>query len=206
MSTKKQLANLKRAIVAHVAEGFSTRNDIVGRFTEDPDEEEYGEVDDALVEKLVDQAVRAHHAKQAKWTTPTDCDKLDAAFKALERNGVVARQNFTCCSNCGEAEIGGEMAEVKGRGRKVIGYAFYHMQDTQSAVDGGSIYIKYGASEITDDNTRMIGRKIAAALTAAGLKPDWDDDPNTAIRVKLKWRKRRKDRLPKPSTAVRPAK
>ncbi len=197
MPTKKQLANLKRGIAAHVAEGFSTRGAIVDRFTEDPDEEEYGEVEGATVKALVDQAVRAHHTKQARWTTPTDCDKLDSAFKSLERKGVVARQNFTCCSNCGHHEIWDEIETAREKKRTVIGYAFYHMQDTESAVDGGGIYVKFSAVENDDVKKRLVGQKVVDALTAAGLKPDWDGDPGDAIAVKVKWRKRRKDRLTK---------
>jgi hypothetical protein len=196
MPTQKQLANLKRAVVAHVAEGFSTRVDIVGRFTEDPDEDEYGELDEEAVEKLIDQAILAHHVKQAKWGTPTDCDRLDAAFKSLERKGVVAWQNFTCCSNCGHHEVWDEIKEMQKK-RKVIGYAFYHMQDTESAVDGGGIYVKYAAVENDDEKKKVSGQKVVDALTATGLKPDWDGDPGCAVAVKLKWRKRRKDKLPK---------
>jgi hypothetical protein len=206
--TKKQLAELKKAIAAHVAEGFSSRTDIVGRFTEDPDEEAYGEHDEAAVGRYVEEAIRAHHAKQATWTEPTDCDKLDVAFRSLNRKGVIARQNFSCCSNCGEAEIGGEMNEAKENGRKVIGYAFYHMQDKESAVEGHGIYIKYGAAVVDETRTRLIGEKIMAALTDAGLKAKWNGKPDTCVVVPMKWRKRRKDRMSKakPTTAVRRSK
>jgi hypothetical protein len=200
--TKKQLVELKKDIAAHVAEGFSSRTDIVGRFTEDLDEEAYGEHDEASVKGYVEEAIRAHHAKQAMWTKPTDCDKLDAAFRSLNRKGVLARQNFSCCSNCGEAEIGGEMNEAKANGRKVIGYAFYHMQDTESAVMGHGIYIKYGAAKVDAALTKVIGQKIFDALTAAGLKPNWNGKPDTCVVVALKWKKRRKDRLPKAKTTT----
>lgn len=193
MPTKTQLANLKRGIAAQVAEGFTEADEIVMGFVEDPDEEEYGELDEEAVEKLVDQAIRAHHVKQTKWPPPTDCDKLDAAFKALERKGIVARQHFTCCSNCGHHEIWDEIKEAQAK-RKVIGYAFYHMQDTQSAVDGGGIYVKFAAVENDDVKKRLVGQKIVDALTTTGLKPRWDGDPGCAIAVRLKWRKRRKDK------------
>jgi hypothetical protein len=194
--TKKQLANLKRAAAAYVAEGFSDRADIIARFTDDPDEEEYGEVDEEAVEALVDLALRAHHTKQKRWKLPTDCDKLDTAFKSLERKGVVARQNFTCCSNCGHHEIWDEVKQTRAKG-KVIGYAFYHQQDTEAAVDGGGIYVKFAAVENDDVKKRLVGQKVVDSLTAAGLKPRWDGDPGCAVAVKLKWRKRRKDKMPK---------
>ncbi|MCU0702511.1 MAG: hypothetical protein MUF18_00780 [Fimbriiglobus sp.] len=62
---------------------------------------------------------------------------------------------------------------------------------------GGGIYVKFAAIEDDDVKKRLVGQKIADALTAAGLKPKWGGDPNTAVFVKLKWRKRRKDRVPK---------
>jgi hypothetical protein len=93
--TKRQLARLKKDIAAYVAEGFSSRRDIVGRYVDDPDEEIYGEVAESTVVAFVEEAIRSHHVKQATWTKPTDCDKLDTAFKTLERQGIVARQRFT---------------------------------------------------------------------------------------------------------------
>lgn len=192
MPTKKQIANLTRAVAAQVAEGFSEADEIVMEFVENPDEAEYGEVDEAAVEKLVAGAVRTHQAKQRWWRTPTDCDKLDAAFDALDRRGVVARQHFTCCSTCGHSEIWDEVKTSRKR-RKVVGYAFYHMQDTQSAVDGGGIYVKYAAVDNDDAKKKRIGQQVVDALTAAGLKPRWDGDPNCAVFVPVKWRKRRID-------------
>jgi hypothetical protein len=199
--TKKQLAELKKAIAAHVAEGFSSRANIVGRFTEDLDEEEYGEHDEAAVERYVEEAIRAHHVKQATWTTPTDCDKLDAAFRSLNRKGIIARQNFSCCSTCGHYEMG---LELKGpRRRRMTGYAFYHIQDTESAVEGGGVYIKFGATSSDRVGNEAVGLKVTDSLTAAGLMHEWNGDPDTAVFVPLKWKKRRKDRLKKAPTAVR---
>jgi hypothetical protein len=201
MPTKKQLAELKKDIAAHVAEGFSSRAAIVGRFTEDPDEESYGELDEGAVEKMVDQAIAAHHAKQATWSKPTDCDKLDVVFRSLNRKGILARQNFSCCSNCGHYEMESELKDPKHR--RVTGYAFYHLQDTESAVEGGGIHLKYDAVVNDPVKKRLIGQTITDALTAAGLKPDWDGNPDTAVYVPVKWKKRRKDRLKKSTTAVR---
>src|SRR5262245_52096784 len=47
---------------------------------------------------LAEQAVMAHRAEQASWPATTDCDRLDAAFAALDGIGVVARQHFSCCA------------------------------------------------------------------------------------------------------------
>jgi hypothetical protein len=79
------------------------------------------------------------------------------------------------------------------------------MQDVEAAVASGGIYIKYDAAENDPVKKKLIGQKIVKALTAAGLKPKWDGDPDTAVFVPMKWKKRRKDRLKK-TNAVRRAK
>ena len=163
-------------------------------FTDDPDEEEYGEVEEQSVEQLVDQAIRAHHAKQATWTEPTDCDKLDTAFATMEARGLVARQNFTCCNTCGRAEIWDEIVAAE-ESREVIGYAFYHMQDTESAVEGGSIYIKYGA--VVGGSAVEVGQRILDSLHECRVDADWSGSANDAVKVSLAdWRKRRVNELP----------
>ncbi|MBX9623093.1 MAG: hypothetical protein K2X82_04690 [Gemmataceae bacterium] len=188
-------AALQPQIASAVAEGFDDRDDLIDNFT-NLTVEEHGRDDlGPLVTGLVDAALAAHARRQARWPAVTDCDRLDRAFEALEEQGVVARQHFSCCSNCGEAEIGGEIAAAEDDGREVVGYAFYHQQDTQRAAEGGGIYVKYGPN--TDGpETAAIGRMIVAAVEAAGLKAEWDGSPNNAVLVRLKWRKRRADGEP----------
>src|SRR4029453_10638281 len=48
-----------------------------------------------------DEELAAHTARQSTWPKTTDCDRLDAAFVALEKSGVISRQHFSCCGNCG---------------------------------------------------------------------------------------------------------
>ena len=184
-------AELRERITAVVAEGFSDRGDIIGQFTENA-EDDYGRDDlEPLIEKLTDAALAEHHRKQAKWKGLTDNDRLDNAFEVLERAGIVARQNFTCCSTCGRYEIGDEITAAKKKRRPVSGYAFYHMQDTEGAVEGGGIYIKYDTLTNDEEKKKEVGRKIVTALEESDLDAVWNGDPNTAILVKLKWQKRR---------------
>jgi hypothetical protein len=190
-SKAKIEAELRERITAAVAEGFDERDEIIVGQTENAEDEYERDDLEPLVEKLTDQALAAHHRKQAKWKGRTDNDRLDHAFEALERAGIVARQNFTCCSTCGHYEIGDEIKAAKKKRRPVSGYAFYHMQDTESAVEGGGIYVKYDTLANDDEKKKDVGRKIVEALEEAELETVWDGNPNTAILIKLKWRKRR---------------
>lgn len=170
---------------SEVASGFSTRDEIVAEVPEYFGDD-LPDLDAYLVARIVDEELARHALQQAEWDGPTDCDRLDLAFAHLERENIVARQDFSCCGNCGTAEIGDEATpESKG-------YVFYHMQDTQHAVDGGGLYFNYGIfEEGTDADAIAIGWRLVEALREAGLKPQWEGDLRKRVFVPLVWRKRR---------------
>ncbi|MDB5430748.1 MAG: hypothetical protein JWP35_1864 [Caulobacter sp.] len=159
------------------------------------------ELDPALVKREAPRMLREALAEQAvaerSWSSQTDCDRLDAAFAALEADGVISRQNFTCCGTCGSAEIWDEIAEAEQSGRPARGYAFFHMQDTESAAEGYGLYLNYGAREEGEPAALAIGRDIVEQLTAQGLRTDWDGSLSKRIGVSLDWKKRRVGRWPK---------
>lgn len=178
-------------IARQVKEGFNSREEIIQDAIDYAFEGHNLNDAEPQIEELTDRLLTMHAREQATWRGPTDCDKLDAAFAALEQKGIVARQNFTCCSNCGHSEIWGEIEEAKLK-KEVKGYAFYHMQDTERACEGGSLYVKYGA--VADDQEKIaeVGKVIAEALKQSELQVDWNGQPDTAIGIiQLKWRRRR---------------
>ncbi|MFE4976944.1 DUF6891 domain-containing protein [Kitasatospora sp. NPDC056651] len=128
-------------------------------------------------------------AEQEAWPETTDVDRLADAFDALEDQGVVAAMDFTCCTGCGYAEIGGEAGEGS------VGFVFFHQQDTEAAAAGRGLMLRYGgfrageeAAEVSERRTVEVGRAVVAALAAVGLPAEWDGSPHTAIRVApLEW-------------------
>ena len=72
-------------------------------------------------------------------------------------------------ANCGVAEIGGEVEDIGAQD----GYVFYHMQDTERAVEGGGLYFNYGVFGGDETGSLAIGHRVVEALHAVGLKPDW---------------------------------
>lgn len=126
---------------------------------------------------------RERAAAQADWGT-TDCDRLTAAFADLDRSGIVAREHFSCCQNCGTHEIWAEADD------ETRGYAFFHFQDTESAVDG-ALYLSYGARADPPESTVAIGHEIVKALEAHGLRTDWNGSEKQRICITdLNWQKR----------------
>jgi len=140
---------------------------------------------------LIEAAVAAHLAEQATWPTTTDCDRLDDAFAALEAAGIVARQHFSCCGTCGATEIHDEMDRVAKDGRTVRGYTFFHIQDTEHAIDGDGLFLSYGSRDRSKEAAVEIGHEVVAALAAQGLNPNWNGRHANRIALPIVWQRRR---------------
>lgn len=165
------------------------------------------EIAEAAVEYLADEAppedlqryaeqytregLAAFAEEQANWPEVTDCDRLDSAFRALDSAGIIARQDYSCCQNCGHGEIWEEVQATLAKGRSVRGYTFYHQQDTESAVEGCGLNLAYGAAEPGEDALLQVGDEIVAALRATGLAVQWNRDVKKRILVSIDWKRRR---------------
>ena len=143
----------------------------------------------ALAWQLVAPAFAEHLATQSTWPARTDSDRLTDAFRTLDTAGIVAREDFTCCQNCGLSEIGGEVLD----NAPARGYVFYHAQDTERAIAGDGLWLAYGRFE--QSPTTEIGEEITAALQNAGLNVDWDGSAHQRIRVPMTWARRRHGQL-----------
>ncbi len=146
------------------------------------------EVDEAIIDRLVDEAFEARVVAEKVWPKTTDCDRLDVAFDMLdEENAIVARHNFACCQSCGRDEIHDEIAETREAKRRVDGYVFYHLQDTDSAVTSGVLHLRYGGTAGTDDVD--VAERIVNVLREVGLHPAWNGKPTSTIQVPLDWKR-----------------
>jgi hypothetical protein len=185
------IAVLRERIRSDVAMGFYDEDVILKDL---PDYFE-GEIDSAVIRReaprLLRQALADHAAAEANWPAVTDCDRIDAAFAELEEAGVISRQNYSCCMTCGSAEIFDEMLAAQDAGTPVRGYAFYHVQDTEAAVEGRGVHLGYGAVEEGEAAALAIGREIVATLEAHGLRTDWNGSWDLRIGVSLDWKRRR---------------
>lgn len=184
-------SDLREHVEREVAAGFLSPAAVVQSVLDVFVDDAGPDVLEPLAERLTRKAVAAHALSERTWPDVTDCDRLDDAFAELNRGGIVCRQNFSCCGNCGVAEIGDEMQAEAEAGLKVRGYAFYHMQDTEAAVEGCGLFLNYGATDGDAVASEDVGRKIADTLTRHGLTVQWDGSLQTRIGVQLDWKRRR---------------
>ncbi|CAL1692936.1 hypothetical protein MMB232_03119 [Brevundimonas subvibrioides] len=185
------LAQLRQRIETDVAAGFAPDDEIVEGAVDYLAGEMDADVMRAAAPVLLAEALAAHRRAQAEWPEITDCDRLDAAFAALEADGVIARQNFSCCGSCGSHEIWDEIDQARDAGRPAHGYAFYHMQDTDAAVEGHGLYLGYGAEDGHPGGAVAVGHAIVSRLGEQGLATDCDGRVEKRIGVTLDWKRRR---------------
>lgn len=180
----------RRLLEAHVREtlvgGYATIDELVELAEDYLVTEDHSPVSREQATALAHRMWRERVAEQETWEGETDPDRLTRAFTALEEAGVVARENFTCCRNCGQSEIESEA------GPGARGYVFFHTQSTDSAAADHGLTLLYGVFDGASENSvAAIGHEVVASLEAVGLQTKWDHDPRTAIVVTpLDWRRR----------------
>ncbi|MFE9428633.1 DUF6891 domain-containing protein [Kitasatospora sp. NPDC006697] len=178
-------ADLEQQLRRTLAGGYASRAELAELAEEYLVTADRRPVSPAQAAALADRLWQDRLAEQAGWRGETDPERLTRAFEALEQAGITAREHFTCCRGCGQAEIGDE-ARPGARG-----FVYFHAQCTEGAADGGGLTLLYGGFDGSAATTAGIGREVVAALAAVGLRCSWDEDPGRAITVTpLDWRRR----------------
>jgi hypothetical protein len=184
------LNDLREFIAHRVREGFESAHIIV----ENAIDYAYGKYDRGFepeIKRLTAELLAAHQAEKAGWGPTTDCDRLDQAFAALNTQGIVARQDFSCCNNCGFTEIWDEIEKAE-KLQPVEGYVFYHLQCTERAIKTGQLLLAYGSVEDDPPALRRVANKMVAELRRVGLDASWGGTTQHPIVVEgMVWRRRR---------------
>lgn len=183
--------DIRHTVAAMVAAGFRTLEDIQLAADDIASESDDAASLEAFAAEEIEAALKRHRQIEATWKGLTDCERLDQAFEELEHTGIVCRQDYSCCGNCGAAEIVSECDDIEQDGGRVRGYAFYHEQDTEGATEGRGLYLSYGAAEGSEAAALEIAREIVAVLQSHGLNTRWDGSWSKRIAVTLEWRRRR---------------
>ncbi|WP_406146898.1 DUF6891 domain-containing protein [Streptomyces sp. NBC_01012] len=168
-----------------LAGGYTTRDELAELAEDYLVTEDRRPVSRQQAAALADRLWLERVEEQTRWQGETDPERLTRAFTALDDAGITAREHFSCCRHCGQSEIG---AEARPGAR---GYVYFHTQCTDSAATGHGLPLHYGGFDDSAGTTVAVGREIVAALEAAGLHTEWDEDPARVISVTpLDWRRR----------------
>jgi hypothetical protein len=189
--TDEARAEIREYVAREIAAGFRDRDGIVeGAIEMFGDEYDPAELADAVPAEY-DVAFAAHRDAQRAWPPVTDCDRLDAAFDALNARGIVARHDWWCCQTCGHAAMPDacDNAATANPAVAVRGYAFYHNQDTESAAEGHGLMLAFGTHR-AEDAPEEVARTVVATLREHGLEVEWNGRVETRIAVRLVYQRR----------------
>jgi hypothetical protein len=188
------LEDLRSFIAYRVRAGFDSAHEIVESATNYALESHGREDLQPVIKRITAELLTAHRAEQSGWGATTDCDRLDEAFAALNQQGIVARQDFSCCTHCGHTDIWDEIAQVE-QNQAVEGYVFYHLQCTERAIESGQLLLAYGCLEDESAALARVATKVVAELRRVGLDATWQGNAGYPIVVDgMVWRRRQAGR------------
>lgn len=162
-------------------------------------------VDESSVAALVDAELARKAEAERTWPERTDCDRLDAAFAALNERGILAKQFAGYTQGDGLSDVSEALSEAEAEGEdKYTGYCFYTAQDVESLLDGRrELYLGFGtnleqASEVLQalgapNNVGAVeaGRLICEVFKEFDFDTRWDESPGTRIAVlNIDWKRR----------------
>jgi hypothetical protein len=125
----------------------------------------------------------------------TDKERVSDLFSKLRKAGIVAKQNFRCCSTCAGYELANTLAPM-------TPVCFYHGQDAEvwtrrlmlgsvpmpDLGDDRVLHLRYGFTDKAEYNisatpaqTAALGMFIARLAHDCGLGVMWDRDPAKTI-------------------------
>ncbi len=181
-----------------LAAGFQSHEVLVEHaaemLSESHDRADFKGVASAALARMLEE--RKHQMRS--WPAVTDCDRLDAAFEDLNAMGIMARHNWWCCSNCGSGAMPDEFERLEGvwQGVPIIGYIYYHEQDTERAAEGGGVYFGIGSMIDCDSDEKYEAHSMAIAKMAVGvieshgLKVEWEGVFAKRPCVVVNWQRR----------------
>jgi hypothetical protein len=157
-------------------------------------EEQLGEgdeVDEDWLEKAIRRELAAKRKAEKTWPKVTDCDHLDRAFEALQRQGVIALHRAGFTQTDGLEEVEDAYREAGGKKSNYAGHCFYTEQDQEGSLDGSGLYVGFGHLSGDDAKGVEVGQTVRAALEREGLKVEWDGTIGSRLYVKgFRWQRR----------------
>ena len=148
-------------------------------------------VDENWLREAIAVEVAAKRAAEQTWPAVTDWDRIDAAFRALERQGVIALHTAGFTQQDGLDDVVEVYHEAGGPTSGYAGHCFYTEQDQRRAVDGTGMYIGFGHLSGDDAKGVAVGHLLRAALEAECLNIDWDGTIESRLFVRnFRWQRR----------------
>lgn len=107
--------------------------------------------------------------------TDSEITKLFAAFN---KQGILAKYNHLCCSNCASTDL----CDKAAKSDSYIGIAYNHQQDVDSfATDPTKLVIRYCQTDDDKYRAEHVGMIITFIARQQGFTVDWNGDASKVI-------------------------
>lgn len=123
-------------------------------------------------------------ADSKNWETPSNTDRLIAAFDELCESNIIALHNAGFTTSDGEYEVVEVERALRENDIVSDGYCFYHEQDLADAVAKENPRLCIAFQKIDNEEeavTIEVGKKVATVLRKHGLNVEWDESANQKI-------------------------
>jgi hypothetical protein len=149
------------------------------------------EVDQSWLRDVIAAEVAVKREAEQTWPSVTDCDRLDRAFQALQRQGIIALHRAGFTQSDGLEEVEDDYHEAGGEASGYSGHCFYTEQDQRRALDGSGMCIGFGHLSGDDAKGVKVGHMLRAALEAEGFSVEWNGTIGSRLFVKgFRWQRR----------------
>jgi hypothetical protein len=113
------------------------------------------------------------------------------AFRALRKQGFIARADFLCCSSCASAALSAQAAQRvdsnKARPKPFKGIAYWHKQADDAWWDCGELTIGFSGYEAEGVTwglpIEQVGQAVVMELVKRGVRTEWDGTAGRKIAV-----------------------
>jgi hypothetical protein len=154
--------------------------------------------------ELLRDAIERAFAEKAKemesWPPQTDCDRLRAAFDALDKQGIVALESPGLTQDDG-IPYAASLAVVRDElgGNETHGYCFFTWNDMARAIDGEGLSLAYGTFKEEPNQSSpsalTLGQKVGAVVLEtcreAGLGAEWTESLVDYVELpNFRWQRR----------------
>ncbi|HUH26161.1 MAG TPA: hypothetical protein VLY87_06005 [Flavobacterium sp.] len=179
------------SIYTQVRSGVFSLGDIRESIIEEVEDNGFeDEISEDWVQKHIDQVYQEQKEESEQWQTPTQTERLIAAFDELaDSNKIVALHYAGYTTDDGEYEVSEIERTLMENGEKSEGYCFYHGQDLERAVRGEGLFLDFQKIDNESDVvSKAIAQKVVAVLEKHQLKTDWNGKASSRILLPdFKW-------------------
>ncbi|MGV1020662.1 DUF6891 domain-containing protein [Empedobacter falsenii] len=185
-------AFIYESIENQVRMGFLSLDEIKDNILDEIEDNEFeNEISEDWATQHIEAEWQSRLNETKTWKSPTDTERLIAAFDELCDQNIIALHNAGYTTSDGEYEVVDVEQKLRDNGIVSNGYCFYHEQDLSRAIakEDPSLYIAFQKVDNEDDAvTIAVGKKVVEVLKKHQFEVAWNESPTTKIRIpNFKW-------------------